>query len=77
MGDFNSKSSNWYKHNKTTYEGSKIDAVTLQLGLQQLAKELTHILGDSPSCIDSIFTSHTSLVMKLGNHPSLHSNCHH
>ena len=23
--DFNATSSNWYKHDKTTYEGSKID----------------------------------------------------
>ena len=34
LGDFNTKSSNWYKHDKTTYEGSKIDAVTSQFGLQ-------------------------------------------
>ena len=28
LGDFNTKFSNWYKHDKTTYKGSKIDAVT-------------------------------------------------
>ena len=27
LGDFNAKSSNWYKHNKTTYGGSKIEAI--------------------------------------------------
>ena len=42
LGDFNVKSSNWYKHDKTTYEGSKIDAITSQFGLQQLIKEPTH-----------------------------------
>ena len=31
LGDFNTKSSNWYKHDKTTYEGSKIDAVNFHL----------------------------------------------
>ena len=46
LGDFNTKSSNWYKHDQTTYEGSKIDAVTSQFGLQQLIKEPTHILGN-------------------------------
>ena len=25
LSDFNVKSSNWYKHDKTTYEGSKTD----------------------------------------------------
>ena len=49
LGDFNTKSSNWYKHDKTTYERSKIDAVFPQFGLQQLIKEATHILGKSSS----------------------------
>ena len=31
LGDFNVKSSNWYKHDKATYEGSKIDAKHLNL----------------------------------------------
>ena len=77
LGDFNTKSSNWYNHDKTACEGSKIDAVTSQFGLQQLIKEPTHILGNSSSCIDLIFTSHPTLVMESGVHPSLHSNCHH
>ena len=36
LGDFNVKSSNWFKHDKTTYKDSKVDALTFQLGLQQL-----------------------------------------
>ena len=77
VGDFNTKSLNWYKHDKITYEGSKIDAITLQFGLQQLIKEPTYILGSSSSCIDFIFTSHPRLVMESGVYPSFHSNCHH
>ena len=77
LGDFNNKSSNWYKHDKTTYEGSKMDAVNSQFGLQQLIKEPTHILGNSSSCIDLIFTYHPTVNMESGVHPSLHSNCHH
>ena len=61
LGDFNTKSSNWYKHDKATYEGSKMDAVTSQFGLRQLIKEPTHRL----------------LVMESGVHPQLHSSCHH
>ena len=77
LGDFYTKSSNWYKYDKTTYKGSKIHAVTSQFGLQQLIKEPTHILGKSSSCIDLIFISHPSLSMESGIHFSLHSNCHH
>ena len=40
LGDFNTKSSNWYKHDQTTYEGTKINAVTSQFSLQQLIKKL-------------------------------------
>ena len=56
FGDFNAKLSNWYKHDATTYEGSKIDAIASQFGLQQLIQEPTHILTDSSPCIDLIFT---------------------
>ena len=76
LGDFNTESSNWYKYDKTTCEGSKIDAATSEFGLQQLIKKPTHILGNSSSCIDLILTSHANLVMDSGVHPSLHSNCY-
>ena len=76
-GDFNTKSSNRYKHDKITYEGSKIDALTSQFGLQQLIKEPTQILTDSSSCTDLLVTSQTTLVMESGLHSSLHLNCHH
>ena len=33
-GDFNAKSSNRYKHDSKTYEGSKIDAITSQFSLK-------------------------------------------
>ena len=62
LGDLNVKSSNWYKNNKTSYEGSKIDAITSQFGLLQLITEPTHILVDSSSCIDLLFTSQINLV---------------
>ena len=74
LGDFNAKSSNWYK---TTYEGSKIEAITSQFGLKQLIQEPTHILSNSSSYIDLVFTSQPNLVMESGLHSSLHENCHH
>ena len=77
LGDFNIKSSNWYKHEKTTYESSNIDAITSQFGLQQLIKEPTHVFTDSSSCIDLLFTSQSNLVIESGVHSSLHQNCNH
>ena len=70
LDDFNAKSSNWYKHDTTTYEGSKIDAIMSQFGLKQLIQEPTHILTDSSPCIDLIFTSQLNLVMESGVHSS-------
>ena len=35
--DFNIKSNLWFKGDKTSYEGSKINAITSQLELQQLS----------------------------------------
>ena len=77
LGDFNIKSENWNKHDKTSYEGAKIDALTTKFGLQQIIKAPTHILAESSSCIDLIFMSHQNLAMESGVHYSLHPNCHH
>ena len=68
LGDFNAKSSLWYNNDITTYEGSKIDGVTSQFGLQQIIKEPTNIIGDSSSCTDLIFTTQPNLVMESGVH---------
>ena len=77
LGDFNAKSNLWFKGDKTTYEGSKIDGITSTFGLQQMINEPTHIIGDSSACIDLIFTSQPNLVMESGVHSSLHPNCLH
>ena len=53
-----------------------IDTWTTQFGLQQIIKELTHILAESFSCIDLIFTSHQYLKMEYGGHSSLYPNRH-
>ena len=66
LGDFNAKSSNWYKHDKTIYECSKTEAITSQFGLKQLIQEPTHILSNSSSCIDLVFTSQPNVVMESG-----------
>ena len=77
LGDANAKLSLWYKNDVTTYEGSKIDGVTSQFGLQKIIKEPTHFIDDSSSCIDLIFTTQPNLFMGSGVHSSLNENCHH
>ena len=77
IGDFNTKSSNWYTGNTTTFEGSKIEAITSQFGLKQIINESTHIQGKSESCIDLVLSSQPNLVMSFGIHSSHHQNCHH
>ena len=46
-------------------------------GLSQIISDPTHILPNSSSCIDLIFTNQPNLVTESGVHPSLHSKCHH
>ena len=77
LGDFNARMQGWYQNDMTTFEGCKMDIATFQFGLSQIIKEPTHILSNSASCIDLIFTSQSNLVMHSGVHPSLHPNCHH
>ena len=55
-GDFNSKSSNWYNKDITSNEGRKIEAVTSH-SLHQKINEPTHILNNSSSCFELIFSS--------------------
>ena len=68
IGDFNVKCKTWYNCDKTTLEGSKLDALTSHFGLQQLIHEPTHILEKSSSCIDLIFTTQPNLIMESGVH---------
>ena len=77
LGDFNGRSKSWWQDDINNDEGTKIDALTSYHGLHQLISEPTHILANSSSCIDLIFTDQPNLVTDCGVHPSLHPNCHH
>ena len=73
IGDFNAKSKNWFNKSKTRFEGNTIENITSQPRLHQIINELTHILQNSSSCIDLIFTSQPNLVIESCVHSSLHS----
>ena len=77
LGDLNTKSNSWYRNDSTDTEGSTIDILAPIFGFHQIIKEATHILNNSSSCIDLIFTSQPNSVTESGVHSSLYANCHH
>ena len=77
LGDFNARSSVWWTKDKTTTEGTQLESLTSVHGFHQLISQPTHLLPQSSSCIDLIFTDQPNLIVDSGVHPSLHSNCHH
>ena len=77
LGDFNAKSSSWYDKDATSPEGLQIESLTSFYGFSQLITSPTHILLNSNSRIDLIFTDQPNLILDSGIHSSLHPNCHH
>ena len=76
IGDFNAKSNKWSESDRSTIEESKIDFLTSQFGISQIIKEPTHVLENSSSFIDLIFTTQLNVVLESGVHHSLPQNCH-
>ena len=65
------------KKNKTTAEGTHVEALTSLYNFHQLISELTHLLPQSNSCVDLLFTDQPNLVVNCGTHASLNSKCYH
>ena len=76
-GDFNVRSTNWWKNDLSTSEGTQVDSLITSYGLSQIISDPSHILLNSSSCIDVIFTNQPNLVTESGVHPFLHPKCHH
>ena len=76
-GDFNCRSSQWWENEIENDEGKHFEPLASDLGLYQLISEPTHLMGDSKSCIDLIFTDQPNLFIESGVHSSLHDQCHH
>ena len=72
LGDFNARSKSWWPEDVTSHEGTHIESLTTMHGLQQLISDPTHLLPNSSSCIDLIFTDQSNLAVNSGIHPSLH-----
>ena len=72
LGDFNAKLSQWHDKDTSTPEGISVESIMSQFGLHQIINEPTHILENSSSCIDLIFTSQPNLSVETGTQPPLH-----
>ena len=76
LGDFNARSSSWWKEDKVTTEGTHLEALTSLHNFYQLISEPTHLLPHSNSCINLIFTDQPNLVVNCGTHSFLNPKCH-
>ena len=74
-GDFNCRSTQWWENDIENSEGKLFEPLASDNGLHQLISEPTHLMGDSKSCIDLIFTDRPNLFIKSGVQPSLHEQC--
>ena len=72
LGDFNSQLSQWHDKDNSTFEGIVVESITSQFGLHQIINEPTHILKNSSTCIDLVFTSQPNLSVESVTQPSLH-----
>ena len=77
LGYFSGKSRSWRCENITSHEGTQLESLIISYGLHQLISDPKHILPNSSSCTDLIFTDQPNLVVDSGVCSSLHSNCHH
>ena len=76
LSDFNAISKSWWCEDITSHKGPLIESLTISYGLQQLIFDARHLLPNSSSCIDLIFTDQPNLIVDSGIHPSLHPKCH-
>ena len=72
IGDFNARNSEWWNGDST-----ELAELVAQYNLNQVTDGPTHILRNSVSCIDLMFTTETNFVTDLGVLPLLFPRCHH
>ena len=70
--DFNSQLSQWHDKDNSTFEGIVVESITSQFGLHQIINEPTHILKNSSTCTELVFTSQPNLSVESVTQPSLH-----
>ena len=76
-GDFNVRNSEWWNGDSTNLQGTELAELVAQYNLDQVIDGPTHILPNSASCIDLIFTMETNFATELRVLPSLFLRNHH
>ena len=74
--DFKCRSPQWWENDSENEEGKMSEPHTSEFGLHLLISEGTHMMGNSKSCKDLIFTDHPNLFLESGVLPSVHKQCH-
>ena len=77
LDDFNVRSSVCWTKNKTTMEATQLESLTTVHGFHPLISQPNHLLPQTSSYSDLIFTDQPNLIVDSRVHPSLHSNDHH
>ena len=67
----------WWSGDISNSEGLELNELSSHYNLYQLINTPTHILRDSESCIDLLFTSQPNFLSETGVHASLFPRCHH
>ena len=75
--DFNARNTVWWNGNFTNLQGTELAELAAHYSLNQIIDGSTHILSNSASCIDSIFTMETKFNTDSGVLPSLFPSCYH
>ena len=65
IGDFNARNSEWWNGDSTNLQGTELAELAAQYNLNQVIDGPTHILPNSASCIDLIFTTETNFVTEF------------
>ena len=65
INDFNWRSTNWWENDIENDEGKLFESHTADLGLHKLINEPTHLIRNSRSCNDLIFTDQPNQFLEI------------
>ena len=75
--DFNARNTVWWNGDFTNLQGTELAELAAHYSLNQIIDGYIHILSNSASCNDSIFTMEANFNIDLGVLSSLFPSCHH
>ena len=76
VGDFNAKLSKWCPSDKYNKAGQDIDTFPTTSGYTQMIGQPTHIVNETSSCIDLLFTTTSKLLSDVGVEQTIYNKHH-